>query len=89
MIGLCREDGPRRCRGRNAPVETLILKDFVQTLGERVEEDRRVMDRPGRPTDIAPVVSYVSLEGARWFRGANFNCNGGMSHHNRSEQFGF
>ena len=30
------------------PVETPILPDFLETLGERAEEDMRVMDRPGQ-----------------------------------------
>ena len=63
------------------PVETPILADFVQTLGERAEEDMKVMDRPGRPQDIAPVVSFALSKDAKWFRGANLTVDGGMSSH--------
>jgi NAD(P)-dependent dehydrogenase (short-subunit alcohol dehydrogenase family) len=63
------------------PVETPILADFIETLGERAEEDMRVMDRPGRPQDIAPVVSFALSDAAKWFRGANLTSDGGMSSH--------
>lgn len=63
------------------PVDTPILGDFIATLGERAEEDMKVMDRSGRPSDIAPIVSFALSDGAKWFRGANFNVDGGMSSH--------
>ncbi len=63
------------------PVETPILGDFVQTLGERAAEDMKVMDRPGTPADVAPVVSFALSENAKWFRGANLTVDGGMSSH--------
>ncbi|WP_217284121.1 SDR family oxidoreductase [Brucella pituitosa] len=61
------------------PVETPILADFVKTLGARVEEDMRVMDRPGRPSDIAPVVAFLLSDGSRWIRGVNIPADGGMN----------
>lgn len=63
------------------PVDTPILGDFLATLGERAAEDRKVMDRPGTPQDIAPVVSFALSSGAKWFRGANLTSDGGMSGH--------
>ncbi len=63
------------------PVETPILKDFLQTLGARAEEDMRLMDRPGRPEDIAPVVAFLQSDGSAWFRGANLTADGGMASH--------
>ena len=63
------------------PVETPILQDFVETLGDRVEEDMRVMDRPGRPDDIAPLVAFLQSNGSNWLRGLNIPCDGGMSSH--------
>ncbi|MEX3008287.1 coniferyl-alcohol dehydrogenase [Hoeflea sp. TYP-13] len=63
------------------PVDTPILGDFIESLGERAEEDMKVMDRPGKPADVAPVVSFMLSEGARWFRGANLTVDGGMSSH--------
>jgi NAD(P)-dependent dehydrogenase (short-subunit alcohol dehydrogenase family) len=63
------------------PVETPILPDFLETLGERAEEDMKVMDRPGRPEDIAPVVAFLCSEGSGWIRGVNIPCDGGMSSH--------
>ncbi len=63
------------------PVETRILPDFLATLGARAEEDRKMMDRPGRPTDIAPVVAFLLFDGAAWIRGANIPVDGGMYSH--------
>jgi NAD(P)-dependent dehydrogenase (short-subunit alcohol dehydrogenase family) len=70
------------------PVETPILKDFVATLGARVEEDMRVMDRPGRPEDIAPVVCFLLSKAAKWLRGTNIEADGGMNRHILSQQHG-
>ncbi len=63
------------------PVETPILPDFLETLGERAEEDMKVMDRPGRPEDIAPVIAFLCSEDSAWIRGANIPCDGGMNQH--------
>ncbi len=63
------------------PVETPILADFIATLGERAEEDMRIMDRPGAPTDIAPVVQFLCSDESAWIRGANIPCDGGMFAH--------
>lgn len=63
------------------PVDTPILGDFIETLGERAEEDMKVMDRPGTPEDIAPVVAFALSDQAKWFRGANLTVDGGMSSH--------
>ena len=60
------------------PVDTPILKDFVETLGARVEEDMRTMDRPGTPADIAPVVAFLLSDEAAWIRGTNIPTDGGM-----------
>lgn len=63
------------------PVDTPILKDFVETLGERAEEDMAVMDRPGRPEDIAPVTAFLLSDMSTWIRGTNIPADGGMSSH--------
>ena len=63
------------------PVETPILPDFLETLGERAEEDMKIMDRPGRPEDIAPVIAFLCSQGSGWIRGANIPCDGGMYQH--------
>ena len=60
------------------PVDTPILKDFIETLGSRAEEDMRTMDRPGTPADIAPVVAFLLSDGAAWIRGTNIPVDGGM-----------
>lgn len=60
------------------PVDTPILKDFIETLGARAEEDMRLMDRPGTPADIAPVVAFLLSDGSAWIRGTNVPVDGGM-----------
>jgi len=60
------------------PVDTPILKDFIETLGERAEEDMKTMDRPATPSDIAPVVTFLLSDEARWIRGTNVPVDGGM-----------
>jgi NAD(P)-dependent dehydrogenase (short-subunit alcohol dehydrogenase family) len=76
-----RERGIRMNAISPGPVDTPILKDFIQTLGARAEEDMRVMDRPGKPADIAPVVVFLLSEGSAWIRGTNIAVDGGMSSH--------
>lgn len=71
------------------PVETPILPDFLETLGERAQEDMRIMDRPGRPQDIAPLVAFLCSDGSRWIRGANIPCDGGMYQHILCEIHGY
>lgn len=74
-----RDRGIRMNAVSPGPVQTPILDDFLETLGERAEEDMRVMDRPGTPDDIAPVVSFLLSDQTTWFRGANLTLDGGMS----------
>jgi NAD(P)-dependent dehydrogenase (short-subunit alcohol dehydrogenase family) len=71
------------------PVETPILPDFLETLGERAEEDMRIMDRPGRPEDIAPIVAFLCSDGSDWIRGANIPSDGGMYQHILCETYGY
>ncbi|WP_321911946.1 coniferyl-alcohol dehydrogenase [Burkholderia cepacia] len=60
------------------PVETPIHQDFLATLGARAEEDMRLMERAGRPDDIAPLVAFLCSNASRWIRGSNIPCDGGM-----------
>jgi NAD(P)-dependent dehydrogenase (short-subunit alcohol dehydrogenase family) len=63
------------------PVDTPILPDFIATLGERAEEHMAVMDRPGTPLDIAPLLVFMCSDTSQWLRGANIPCDGGISAH--------
>lgn len=63
------------------PVDTPILKDFIETLGERAEEDMKVMDRPGQADDISPAVAFLLSDMTHWIRGTNIPVDGGMSSH--------
>ena len=76
-----RERGIRMNAVSPGPVDTPILQDFIQTLGARAEEDMRVMDRPGTPADIAPVVAFLLSDLSGWIRGTNIPVDGGMSSH--------
>lgn len=73
-----RERGIRMNTVSPGPVDTPILKDFIETLGARAEEDMRTMDRPGTPADIAPVVNFLLSDGSVWIRGTNIPVDGGM-----------
>lgn len=63
------------------PVDTPILKDFIETLGERAEEDMKVMDRAGTAEDIAPVIAFLLSDASAWVRGINIPTDGGMLSH--------
>ena len=76
-----RDRGIRMNSVSPGPVDTPILPDFLATLGERAEEAMQVMDRVGRPSDIAPVVAFLLSDQSSWFRGANLTADGGMSAH--------
>ncbi|MDR0478677.1 MAG: coniferyl-alcohol dehydrogenase [Burkholderiaceae bacterium] len=71
------------------PVDTPILKDFLETLGTRAEEDRRVMDRPGTPADVALLIAFLLADESGWIRGANIPCDGGMFSHVLCQKHGF
>ena len=71
------------------PVETPILADFLETLGERAEEDMGVMGRAGTAEEIAPVVAFLCSDDSAWINGANIAADGGMSAHVMRNVHGF
>lgn len=73
-----RDRGIRMNAVSPGPVETPILGDFLETLGARAEEDMKIMDRPGTPQDIAPIVVFLLADGSGWLRGVNIASDGGM-----------
>ncbi len=83
-----RERGIRMNAVSPGPVDTPILKDFLQTLGERAAQDRRIMDRPGTPADIAPVIAFLLSDMSAWIRGTNIPVDGGMQSHLLCDQHG-
>ncbi|MBR9885746.1 MAG: SDR family oxidoreductase [Oceanospirillales bacterium] len=83
-----RERGIRMNCVSPGPVDTPILKDFLETLGKRAEEDMKIMDRPGTPDDIAPVVVFLASDDSIWLRGINIACDGGMFSHVQCEMNG-
>lgn len=70
------------------PVDTPALQDFIETLG-RAKRMMELMDRPGQPEDIAPVVAFLLSDESDWIRGANIAVDGGMTSHLAMEQTGF
>ncbi len=84
-----RERGIRMNAVSPGPVDTPILKDFIETLGARAEEDMRTMDRPGRPGDIAPVVAFLLSDESAWIRGTNVPVDGGMYSNVLCQMHGF
>lgn len=74
-----RDRGIRMNTVSPGPVDTPILGDFLETLGARAEEDARIMDRPGTPLDLAPIVAFLLSDMTKWIRGTNIPADGGMS----------
>lgn len=70
------------------PVETPILPDFMEVLGERAQESVRHTDRFGTPEDVAPAIAFLLGDGARWFWGANLTPDGGMGAHLALKRYG-
>lgn len=58
------------------PVETPILKNFIESLGSHAEDDLK-KNRPGRADEIAPVVAFLCSDDSRWVTGANIPADGG------------
>ena len=82
-----RDEGIRMNCVSPGPVDTPILADFMASLGERAEKDK-VVDRPGRPEDIAPLIVFMCSSGSNWIRGANIPVDGGLFAHSASEKHG-
>ena len=76
-----RDRGIRMNAVSPGPVETPIFPEFLASLGERAEEDMRIMDRPGVPADIAPIVAFLLSDASAWIRGTNIAADGGMFSH--------
>ena len=63
------------------PIETPILPDFLEMLGDRAQESVRNLERMGRPEDVAPIVAFLLSDESVWFTGANLTPDGGMGAH--------
>jgi len=72
------------------PVETPILKEFRQVLGDqRVDSDIAPVGRAGVSGDIAPVVAFLCSDGARWINGTNVAADGGLEAAINAQVLGF
>lgn len=69
------------------PVDTPALQDFIATLG-RAKRMMELMDRPGVPEEIAPVIAFLLSPESGWIRGANIAVDGGMTAHLAMERSG-
>lgn len=70
------------------PVDTPALSDFVATLG-RARRMMELMDRPGQPEEIAPVIAFLLSDASDWIRGTNIAVDGGMTSHLAMEMAGW
>jgi NAD(P)-dependent dehydrogenase (short-subunit alcohol dehydrogenase family) len=70
------------------PVDTPALSDFIATLG-RARRMMELMDRPGQPEEIAPVIAFLLSDASAWVRGANIAVDGGMTSHLAMEMAGW
>ena len=82
-----RERGIRVNAVSPGPVDTPALQDFIDTLG-RAKRMMELMDRPGLPEEIAPVVAFLLCDESGWIRGANIAVDGGMTSHLAMERSG-
>lgn len=83
-----RDRGIRMNTVSPGPIETPILPDFLETLGERAQESVRNMERFGNPSDVAPAIVFLLSDEAAWFRGANLTPDGGMGAHLSLKRYG-
>jgi NAD(P)-dependent dehydrogenase (short-subunit alcohol dehydrogenase family) len=61
------------------PVETPILHDFRETIGDRFKEQAAFLGKAATSTaNIAAVVSFLCSDESSWIKGANIPVDGGM-----------
>lgn len=83
-----RDRGIRMNAVSPGPVDTPIYPDFERSLGVRARTAAEVMDRLGRPEDIAPVIAFLLSDMSVWLRGAVIPADGGMAAHYLCQQHG-
>lgn len=80
-----RERGIRMNAISPGPMDTPLWADLIKVRGQRAAQTIGVMERLGRPDDIAPVVCFLLSELSSWIRGTNIPVDGGLSSHLLSE----
>jgi NAD(P)-dependent dehydrogenase (short-subunit alcohol dehydrogenase family) len=87
---LFRERGIRVNAVSPGPVETPILKQFRDVLGdEKVDSDIVRTGRAATASDIAPVILFAASDAARWINGANLAADGGLEASINADVLGF
>lgn len=71
------------------PVKTPILDDFIQTMGQRVEDDMSIIGRAGEAREIAAVVTFLLSGHSAWLKGSNIYADGGMFANILAQQYQF
>ena len=70
------------------PVETPILPDFIESIGERATQGIARIGRPGQPDEIAEMIAFLCSEQGHWVRGANLLVDGGHTANMLCNEFG-
>lgn len=61
-----------------AAVSTGILDDFVSAFGERVARNIARAGRPGTPSEVADVITFLAGPDSHWLKGIDITIDGGM-----------
>jgi len=89
-LPLFRDRGIRVTAVSPGPVDTPILKQFREVLGDgRVNDDIARTGRAGTSEDIAPTILFLCSDAARWINGANIANDGGLEASINAQVFGF
>ena len=76
---LFKERGIRINAVSPGPVETPILRQFFEVLGDDfINDDLRRAGRAGTAANIAPPILFLCSDAARWINGVNLPTDGGL-----------
>lgn len=69
-------------------ISTGILDDFATAFGTKMADNIKRAGRPGTPTEVAQVVSFLLSEKSSWLKGIDLCVDGGMAAFNSSDIMG-
>ena len=61
-----------------AAVSTGILDDFIKAFGPQVAANLARVGRPGKPEEVADVLTFLLSDGSTWLNGIDIVMDGGM-----------